>query len=141
MRTLGPIMTSTAFGLDSSYLFAAFFSSSLHSNSLGDPSLNLLVITLASLSLAVLFGVFHPVYKKRYCNILEFSFYLNLGAVSVATLYVSTNNGNQAAVIYTSTGVAFLTFACTVLFHIIQSDLSSHNVCYLAAVLQLFSTI
>ena len=86
-------------------------------NTLGDPSLNLLVITLASLSLSMLFGVFHPVYKKRYCSILEFSFYLNLGGVSVATLYVSANSGNQAAVIYTSTGIAFLTFAGTVLFH------------------------
>ena len=34
-------------------------------NTLGDPSLNLLVITLASLSLSMLFGVFHSVYKKR----------------------------------------------------------------------------
>ena len=41
-------------------------------NSLGDPSLNLLLLSLASLSYAVLFGVFHPVYKKWYCNILEF---------------------------------------------------------------------
>ena len=69
-------------------------------NALGDPSLNLLVITLTSLSLTVLFGVFHQVYKKRYCNILEFSFYLNLGAVSVATLYTHATNGKQAAVIY-----------------------------------------
>jgi len=89
-------------------------------NSLDDPSLNFLVITLASLSLAVLFGVLHPVYKKRYCNILQFSFYLNLGAVSVATLYVSANNGNQAAVIYTSNGVAFLAFAGTVLCRVYQ---------------------
>ena len=89
-------------------------------NTLGDPSLNLLVITLASLLLAVLFGVFHPVYNKRYCNILEFSFFLNLGGVSVATLYVSTNNGNQAAVIYTSTGVALLTFVGTVLCSVYQ---------------------
>ena len=89
-------------------------------NTLGDPSLNLLVITLASLSLTVLFGVFHPVYKKRCCNILEFSFYLNLGTVSVATLYVRGTNGNQAAVIYTSTSIAFFTFAGTVLFHVYQ---------------------
>ena len=95
-------------------------------NTLGDPSLNLLVISLASLSLSMLFGVLHPVYNKRYCNILEFSFYLNLGAVSVATLYVNTNSGNQAAVIYTSTGVAFLTFAGTVLFHICQGVTCHH---------------
>ena len=59
-------------------------------------------------------------YKKRYCNILEFSFYLNLGTVSVATLYVRATNGNQAAVIYTSTSIAFFTFAGTVLFHVYQ---------------------
>ena len=87
-------------------------------NTLGDPTLNLLVITLASPSLTVLFGVFHPVYKKRYCNILEFSFYLNLVAVSVATLYVRANNGNQAAMMYTSTTVALSTFVGTVLFHV-----------------------
>ena len=95
-------------------------------NTLGDPSLNLLVITLASLVLSLLFGVFHPVYKKRYCNILEFSFYLNLGAVSVATLYVSANDGSQAAVIYTSTGIAFFTFAGTVLFHVYQGATCHH---------------
>ena len=76
----------------------------------------------------MLFGVFHPVYKKRYCNILEFSFYLNLGAVSVATLYVHATNGNQAAVIYTSTSVAFFTFAGTVLFHVYQHADRHHSV-------------
>ena len=97
-------------------------------NTLGDPSLNLLIITLASLSLTVLFGVFHPVYKKRCCNILEFSFYLNLGTVSVATLYVRGTNGNQAGVIYTSTSIAFLTFAGTVLFHVYQRANCHHRV-------------
>ena len=97
-------------------------------NTLGDPSLNLLVITLASLSLTVLFGVFHPVYKKRYCNILELSFYLNLGAVSVATLYVRATNGNQVAVIYTSTSIALSTFAGTVLFHVYQCANCHHRV-------------
>ena len=97
-------------------------------NTLGDPSLNLLVITLSTLSLTVLFGNFHPVYKKKYCNILEFSFYLNLGAVSVATLYVRATNGNQAAVIYTSTGIAFFTFVGTVLFHVYQRANCHHKV-------------
>ena len=97
-------------------------------NALGDTSLNLLVITIASLSLTVLFGVFHPVYKKRCCNILEFSFYLNLGAVSVATLYVRGTNGNQAGVIYTSTSIAFFTFAGTVLFHVYQRANCHHRV-------------
>ena len=37
MHTLGPIVTSTTFGLDSSCLFAAFFSSFLHSTHLVTP--------------------------------------------------------------------------------------------------------
>ena len=97
-------------------------------NTLGDPSLNLLVITLASLSLTVLVGVFHPVYKTRYCNILELSFYLNLGAVSIATLYVRATNGNQAALMYTSTSVVFFTFAGTVLFHVYHHANCHHRV-------------
>ena len=44
--------------------------------------------------------------------------FLNLGGVSVATLYV--NDGNQADVIYTSTGVAFITFAGPVLCRVYQ---------------------
>ena len=40
--------------------------------------------------------------------------------VSVATLYVHATNGNQAAVIYTSTSIALSTFVGTVLFHVYQ---------------------
>jgi len=39
---------------------------------------------------------------------------------------VSTNHGNQAAVIYTSTGIAFLTFAGMILFHTIQGMIYQH---------------
>ena len=64
-------------------------------NTLDEPSVSLLVIILTSLSLSVLLGVFHAVYNKRYCNILEFSFYLNLGTVSAATLYVWIRSRNH----------------------------------------------
>ena len=95
-------------------------------NTLGEPRLNLLVITLASLSLAALFGALHPVYQKRYCNILELSFYLNLGALAAATEYMTRNGGNLAAVTYTSTSIAFTTFAGTVFFHIYQKAAVQH---------------
>jgi len=120
MHTLGPIMTSTTFWTGFLLLVRSILFFIFAFNTFGGPRLNVLVITLAALSLSMLFGVLHPVYKKRYCNILEFSFYINLGAVSVATLYVSTNNGNQAAVMYTSTGVALLTFAGTVFCRVYQ---------------------
>jgi len=54
------------------------------------------------------------VYKVKYLNMLEYSFYLNLGISSTASLYTSQN---QAAVTYTSVGIAFVTFCAIVLYH------------------------
>ena len=95
-------------------------------NTLGEPRLNLLVITLASLSLAVLFGALHPVYQKTYCNILELSFYLNLGSLAAATEYITRNNGSVAIVTYTSTSIAFTTFTGIVFFHVYEKAAVHH---------------
>ena len=100
-------------------------------NTLGDPSLNLLVITLASLVLSLLFGVFHPVYKKRYCNILEFSFYLNLGAVSVAVCECQRWKPGCCDIHFYWHCFLHICWNCT-LSCIPRCDLSSHNVCHLA---------
>lgn len=60
---------------------------------------------------------------------LEFSFYFNLGAASVAALYVRAVNGSQAAEVYTSTSIVFSTFVGTVLFPCIQAcNVSSQSI-------------
>ena len=76
--------------------------------------------TSASLLILVLTTNLKGIYKKWPLDILESSFHLNLGIVSVATLYTLLTNGNQVAVIYTSTGIAIVTFTAILLYHAFQ---------------------
>ena len=50
------------------------------------------------------------VYKKWTLNLLEFSYFLNLGTLSAATLYIGVAGGSQAVVAYTSVSIALLEF-------------------------------
>ena len=98
-------------------------------NTLGDPSINLATIVTVMLCLLTFTwftGDF--VYKKSLLNFLEMSFLLNLGILSVWTLYArylmqSFNNQTnaQVAVTNTSVGIAFFTFIGILTFHIVQS--------------------
>ena len=46
------------------------------------------------------------------------SFILNLGIFAVATYHVNQSGGSQAAVAYTSVGIAFFTFVGIITYHI-----------------------
>jgi len=87
-------------------------------NVAGDDSINLLVISSTTLGIAVAFGLAGMVYKSKYLNALELSFILNLGILAAATYHVNLSGGSQAAVAYTSAGIAFLTFVGIVSYHI-----------------------
>ena len=50
------------------------------------------------------------VYKKWYQTLLENSFVLNLGTLAVETFFINQGGGSQAALVYTSVGVAFCQF-------------------------------
>ena len=84
----------------------------------GDNSINLLVISLTTFGIFVWFALLGKVYKNWCLNALELSFILNLGILAVATYHVNQSGGSQAAVAYTSVGIAFLTFAGIVIYHI-----------------------
>jgi len=96
------------------------------SNALRDNSGNLLAITAASFGILVwpwtigsLYkNQYFGVYKNKYFGVLEASYILNLGILAAATNYVQQAGGNQAAVAYTSTGIAFLTFILIIIYHI-----------------------
>ena len=79
----------------------------------GDDSVNLLVIT--SVMSAFIMSV---VYKQRSLGVLEVSFLLNMVVLAAATYHVTVSGGSQAAVTFTSIGIAFTTFAGIVIFHI-----------------------
>lgn len=69
------------------------------------------------------------VYKTWILNVLECSLYLNLGILSVATLYVRYTGGSQGAVTYTSVSIAFAKFVAIFVYHIYQQLKSSNRRC------------
>ena len=87
-------------------------------NTLGDPSINLLCITIASLTIAFFAWIQGGVYKKWYIDVLESFFILQLGFLSAATYDVRARSGNQAAVVYTFVGTNLVVFTVIVIFHI-----------------------
>ena len=84
----------------------------------GNNSVNLLVISSATFGIFIWFALSGMVYKSWWLNALELSFILNLGILAVATYHVNQSGGSQAAVAYTSVGIAFLTFVGIVTYHI-----------------------
>ena len=88
-------------------------------NSLGDPALNLLAISLVSILLLAVLLALHGVYKKWPTDVLEASFYTNLAVTASATFYAGQQNaGKQAIVGNLSVGIAFLEFIGIILYHI-----------------------
>ena len=84
----------------------------------GNDSVNLLVVSLTTFGTIVGFALSGMVYKSWYLNVLELSSILNLGTLAVATYHVNQSGGSQAAVAYTSVGIAFLTFITIITYHI-----------------------
>ena len=84
----------------------------------GDSSINLLVISLTASAITVGYALSGMVYKSWYLNALELSFILNLVVLAVATYHVNLSGGSQAAVAYTSVGIAFFTFVVIFSYHV-----------------------
>ena len=88
-------------------------------NVLGDPSLNLLVISTSVVGLEAAMKFTGDIFKNRYLDILESSFILNLGILAIGTYQVEQGGGSQTALYCTSVGVAFATFIGITLYHVI----------------------
>ena len=50
---------------------------------------------------------------------IEYSFFLNLGILSSATLFTTLTDGDQTAVVYTSVTIAFANFIIITIYHIL----------------------
>ena len=81
-------------------------------------SVNLLVISSTAFGIFIWFALSGMIYKKWYLNALELSFILNLGILAAATYHVKLSGGSQAAVTYTSVGIAFLSFLGLITYHV-----------------------
>ena len=91
------------------YLIFAF-------NVLGDPSTNLLAITLMSLFLVIVASPLSYIYQKWWIGLLDLSFTLNLGILAAVTGIIS--HGNQEAMTFTSIGIAFGAFIGIIIYHL-----------------------
>ena len=89
--------------------FASFFAI--------ENNVNLLLISIGSLSLPVYTSFTGQLYKRIYGTILENSYFLNLGVLGIGTLYIRLVGGNQEALVTTSVGIALLEFCGIALFH------------------------
>ena len=85
-------------------------------NAVGSDSVNLLVIASVTAGLLSING---RVYERRYNDILESSFILNLCVLSVATFHLKDKNiESQPEVLNTSVGISFLIFVGILFFHV-----------------------
>ena len=90
-------------------------------NTLGDPSVNLLTIGSVSAILLIVYALLgNRIYKTWYLTTLELSFIANLCILAIATFYVHSTGGNQDAVTFASTSIAFATFVGIVIYHSVQ---------------------
>ncbi len=89
-------------------------------NSPRDPSINFLVLGITSIGLMVLVWNTGSMYRKWYNNALQSSFILNLTILALASYQVKVEGGNQAAVVYTSLSIAFMTFLGIITYHVAE---------------------
>ncbi len=81
---------------------------------------NLVAASAIFIALAMVPWLSNSIYEKRYANLLEASFFLNLCVLLVVTLFTrsSVPQGNQIVVTYVSVGIAFVEFWGIVAFHV-----------------------
>ena len=88
-------------------------------NVFGDPAVNLLTIVVTTFCIFFSTITFGSVYKNIALNLIEYSFFLNLGILSSATLFTTLTDGDQTAVVYTFVAIAFATFTIITIYHIL----------------------
>ncbi len=81
----------------------------------GTTNVDLLATAVAVLVLTIFPNAGY--YQKYHVTLLETSFLVNLGLLTVGTLYINTSGGSQAALASTSVGIAFVQFVALVLYH------------------------
>ena len=88
-------------------------------NVFGDPAISLLTIIVTTFCIYFSTITFGGIYKNIVLNFMEYSFFLNLGILSSATLFTTQTDRDQTAVVYTSVAIAFATFMIIIFHHIL----------------------
>jgi len=85
-----------------------------------DPNIGILITGIVCVLMLLSSTVTGSVYKRHFLSILENTFVLNLTLLSLTTMYIRTNGGNQAALVYTAVGTAFVQFIAIVSYHVLM---------------------
>ena len=96
-------------------------------NILGEPSINLLATASSTFCLITYLASFGGMYRQRYINLIEYSFLMNLGILSTATLYTRLSERKQESVIKVSVGTALSSFILIVFYHAYNRLKSTHK--------------
>ena len=75
-----------------------------------DPSLNLVTISIVIMIMGLYLSMIGGVYKTRVNNLIELSFILNLGVLSVATFYHIHTDKSKREITIASVSIALVTF-------------------------------
>ena len=86
-------------------------------NTSGDPAINLLAIIIGIICLFVYLAIFGGIYKIWLLNILEYSFLLNLGILSVAMLYTTSADKPSHILSQVSVSITLCTAVLIVAYH------------------------
>ena len=89
-------------------------------NVFGDPAINLLATAAMMFFLFIYVAVAQHVYKTKILNMLEYSFFFNLGITCMGLLYIKLTARNQIALTYISVGTTFITFCIILLYHTVN---------------------
>ena len=87
-------------------------------NALGNPNVNLLAIIICSAVLTLLTVFTGRIHVNWSLQGLEATFILNTLIFAAATLFLRSANKNQAALTYTSVGIALVTFTGMIIYHV-----------------------
>ena len=99
----------------------ALFAASTFNHSTGITSLNVTLANIIVVFLLILPWLLRTgIYCKRWLNVLECSFLLNLGVLTTGTQYLFYYRKRQEWLTHLSIGFAFITFIVIVLYHICQ---------------------
>jgi len=85
-----------------------------------DPNIVLLITAIIGVLVLLSSTAMGKVYKKRFLSILENTFILNLTLLSLTSMYIRANGGNQAALVYTAVGTVFVQFIAIVFYHVLM---------------------
>ena len=96
-------------------------------NVFGDPAISLLTIIVATFCIYFSTINFGGIYKNSALNFIEYSFFLNLGILSSATLFTTLTDRDQTAVVYTSVAIAFATFMIITFYHVLVRVTKEHQ--------------